>query len=86
MIGRPTRERYKYATVYVENYPGWSKIYLQKTYTAKETVESKLAFEEFCRQQGVKVKNYHADNGMSKASEWVSDFRLKNQGLYFRRC
>ena len=83
MIGRPTKDRFKYATVYVDNYSGWSYIHLQKTCTAKETLEGKHAFEEYCRQQGVKVRGYHADNGVFKASEWVSDCRLKHQGLTF---
>ena len=73
MVGRPTRERYKYATIYVDNYSGWSYVHLQKNPSIKETLQGKHAFEEFCRQQGITVRGYHADNGVFKASEWIKD-------------
>ena len=83
MVGRPTRERYKYATIYVDNYSGWSYVHLQKSPSIKETLQGKHAFEEFCRQQGITVRGYHADNGVFKASEWIKDCRSKHQGLTF---
>lgn len=37
MVGRLTRERYKYATVYVDTYFGYSYVHLQKTHSAIES-------------------------------------------------
>jgi len=83
MSGRPTKDRYKYATVYVDNYSGYSYIHLQKTHSVTETVESKHTFETFCKQHGVKVRGYHADNGIFKAKDWINDCRAKQQSLIF---
>jgi len=66
MSGRLTKERYKYATVFVDSYYGYSHIHLQKTQLVTETVEGKHTFEAFCKQHGIKVRGYHADNGNSK--------------------
>ena len=73
MMRRPTRDRYKYATVYINNYSDWSCIQLQKTSSDTETVDGTHAFEEYCRQQCVEVRRYHAVNGIFKGKEWVQD-------------
>ena len=83
MSGRITKERYKYATIYVDTYSGYSYVNLQKTLSASETVEGKIAFEALCEQHGVKVRGYHADNGIFRAKEWINDCKAKNQGLTF---
>ena len=57
---------------------------MQKTCIAKEAIEGKLAFEKFCRQQGGKVRGYHAGNGVFKASKWVSD-QVEASRSYLRR-
>ena len=41
MSGRLTKERYKYATIYIDTYSGFSFVNLQKTQSASETVEGK---------------------------------------------
>jgi len=77
MSWRPTKERYKYATVFVDSYSGYSHIHLQKTQSVTETVEGKHTFEAFCEQHGIKVRGYHADNGIFKAKDWVNDCKVK---------
>jgi hypothetical protein len=71
MTGFLTKQRYTYATVYVDQASGLSYTYLQKTASAAETLEGKLAFERYCLHRGVVVRGYHADNGIFKAREWV---------------
>lgn len=78
-----TKKRYKYATVYVDQYSGLSYVYLQKTATADETILGKKAFEAYCKQHGVIIQNYHADNGIFKANKWVDECRKMEQGLTF---
>ncbi|KAI2496436.1 hypothetical protein MHU86_18060 [Fragilaria crotonensis] len=58
-------------------------VYLQKTASAEETVESKKAFEAFARRHGVRVINYHADNGIFKAHQWMEACRRDQQGITF---
>ena len=81
--GRLTNRRYKYATIYVDNYSSLGYLYLQKDATADETLKGKQAFELFSQQHGVKIIKYHADNGIFRANKWVNDCSSKNQALTF---
>ena len=83
ITGRLTTKRYKYTTVYVDQFSGLGYVYLQKTASADETIEGKKAFEAYCKQHGVEVKHYHADNGIFRANKWVDACRTQGQGLTF---
>ena len=61
--GKLTQQRYKYATVFVDQYSGYTFIYLQRHLTSEEMVHAKHAFERSAEQRGVKILHYHADNG-----------------------
>jgi hypothetical protein len=65
------KQRYTTATVYVDQSTGLGYVHLQKSPSADETVESKKAFEAFARSHGVSITQYHADNGIFKASLWL---------------
>jgi len=69
--------------VYVDQYSGYEYVHLQKGTTAAETLEGKKAFEMICEKSGVKVSNYHADNGIFRANEWRREFTRQGQGLTF---
>jgi hypothetical protein len=47
MVGFITKDRYRYATVYVDQASGLGYVHLQKTSTASETLEGKRAFEKY---------------------------------------
>jgi transposase InsO family protein len=83
MTGFLTKERYRYVTVYVDHGSGLGFSYLQKSDTAKETIESKEAFERLAKSKGVYIQHYHADNGIFKAKAWVDACKQKDQGLSF---
>jgi transposase InsO family protein len=83
MTGILTTKRYAYATIYVDQVSRLSFVWLQKTATAEETVEGKIAFEKYALDRGVKVLNYHADNGVFRAHKWVDACRSNGQGLSF---
>jgi len=83
MTGFLTTKRYKYATIYVDQYSRLGYVYLQKTASAEETLEGKIAFERYAASHGVQVKNYHADNGIFKAHKWVQACKDGGQGLTF---
>ena len=61
--GKLTQQRYNYATVFVDQFSGYSFVYLQRCITSKETVQAKHAFERAAEQCGVKILHYHANNG-----------------------
>ena len=79
MTGVLTTKRYTCATVYVDQFSGYSFIWIQKSTGADETLEGKRAFEEHAHSSGVKIQHYHADNGVFKARAWVEDCQLKHQ-------
>ena len=83
MTGILTKQRYKYATIYIDHYSNFCYLHLQKTAGVDETLKGKLAFELYARQHGVHIKGYHADNGVFRANRWVLDCQLKQQVLTF---
>ena len=43
--GKLTQQRYKYATVFVDQYSGYTFVFLQRCLTSEETIQAKHAFE-----------------------------------------
>ena len=58
-------------------------VYLKKTASTDEMIEGKKAFEPFARQHNVRLSNYHADNGIFKAHQWMQACRDDQQGMTF---
>lgn len=83
MTGILTTARYTCATVYVDQASRLSFTYLQKTASAEETLEGKIAFELYAKDRGVLVTAYHADNGIFRAHKWVQACRMNGQRLTF---
>jgi hypothetical protein len=61
--GKLTTQRYKYATIFVDQYSKYSYVHLQKTLTSEETVQAKQAFEKRAQLFNVTIQHYHCDNG-----------------------
>ena len=85
MTGFLTTKRYKYATIYVDQYSRYGFVYLQKTASTEVTVEGKRAFEAFAKRHGVRIENYHVDNGIFKARGWVDECIKDGQGMTYAR-
>jgi len=83
MTGFLTKQRYRYATIYVDHYSGLGFVYLQKTASVEETLMGKKAFERFALSKGVRVEHYHADNGVFKAKGFVDAVHRHGQGITF---
>ena len=83
MTGILTTKRYKYATVFVDQATKLGYTYLQTSADAEETIKAKKAFEEYALQRGVRIKAYHADNGIFRANKWVESCRENRQPLTF---
>ena len=81
--GKLTKDRYRYATVFVDNYSRYVYVHLQKHLTSKETLEAKSAFEAHCRRYDVKVKHYHADNGRFADNMFLNDVVEKGQTISY---
>ena len=78
-----TGQRYKYATVFVDQPSRMGFVYLQKTCSAEDTIEAKRAFKQYAENHAVKVQAYHAVNGIFKAKKWVEECRQRKQDLTF---
>ena len=83
ITGILTTKRYKYATVFVDQYSSLGYVYLQKTVTAEETILGKKAIEQYAAQRGVQIKAYHADDGIFRVNKWVHECRIQHQLLTF---
>ena len=83
MAGFITKKRYKYATVFVDQATGFGYVHIQKSPSAEETLEAKVAFEKMAAAHGVRVQNYHADNGVFTSLAWRQHCTKLNQGLTF---
>ena len=81
--GKLTQQRYKYATVFVDQYSGYTFVYLQRRLTSEETVMAKHAFECSAEQRGVKVIHYHGDNGRFADNAFINDCKAQRQGLSY---
>jgi hypothetical protein len=81
--GRLTHGRYRVATIFVDHYSRLGYVHLQKDSTSKETLKSKHAFELYCRERGVKVSHYHADNGRFVDNAWKDGLDQENQGITY---
>lgn len=83
MTGRLTTQRYKYATVFVDQFSRYGYVHIQKTASAEETIEAKNCFERHMLSMGINIKSYHADNGIFRAHKWIQACREKQQEISF---
>ena len=79
MVGFLTKQLYIYTTVFVNQASGMGFVYLQKTFSAEETIEAKRAFKQYAEKQRVRVQAYHADNGIFKAKKGVKECQQRKQ-------
>ena len=83
MAGWITGKRYNYATVFVDHFTRLSYVHLQKTQTAKETLEGKALWERKLATFGIKVQHYHADNGVFNSLAWKEACAASLQGYSY---
>ena len=51
--------------------------------STEETLAAKLAIEKFCRQHGVKISQWHADNGRYTDKEFIEQVDKHEQKITF---
>ena len=81
--GKLTTARYKVATIFVDHYSDLDFVYIQESTSAEETINAKKAFEQFANERGVKIKHYHADNGIFASNGFREEVENCGQGLSF---
>ena len=83
LTGILTTQRYRYATIYVDQATRYGYVFLQKTATVEETLKGKNAFEQHASSMGISIKGYHADNGIFRANAWMSSCNQQDQAMTF---
>ena len=63
MKGKLTKKRYRCATIFVNHFSRLRFIHLQTDDSSEETLAAKRAFKTFAAKHGVRIHNYHCDNG-----------------------
>ena len=81
--GKLMQQWYKYTTVFVDQFSGYTFVYLQKLLTSEEMVMAKHAFERSADQRGVKITHYHADNRRFADNAFITDGKAQRQGLSY---
>jgi hypothetical protein len=81
--GIPTKARYKTATVFIDHVSRLSHVHLQKSTNPDLTMEAKVAFGRFANASGVKILNYHVDNGVFADNKFKAHTASQNQTLTF---
>ena len=81
--GKLTQQRYKYTTVFVDQYSGYTFVYFQRRRTSAKTVMAKHAFERSADQRSVKVIHYHADNGRFADNAFINDCKAQRQVISY---
>ena len=81
--GKLTQQRYHYATVFVDQFSGYTFVHLQRRITSEETMQAKHAFERAAEQRGVKILHYHADNGRFADNAFIADCNAQRQSLSY---
>ena len=81
--GKLTQQRCKYATVFVDQFSGYTFVFLQRRLTSEATVQTKHAFKRSSEQRRVRVKHYHADNGRFADSAFIQDCKTQGQSILY---
>ena len=68
-------------TVFVDQYSGYTFVFLQRRLTSEETVQAKHAFERSAEQRRVTILHYHMDNGRFADNAFIHNCKTQGQGL-----
>ena len=69
--------------MFIDEYSGYTLVYLQSCLTSEETVQVKHAFEQSANQRRVKILHYHADNSRFADNAFIHDCKTQGQSLSY---
>eukprot|EP00804_Cyclotella_cryptica_P006358 CCRYP_010171-RA/>CCRYP_010171-RA protein AED:0.34 eAED:0.25 QI:0/0/0/1/0/0/2/0/539 len=81
--GQMTRARIWGCTVFVNYATSLVNVILMRDLGIDSTLAAKQEFENRCATKGIKIEQYHAENGQFADPAWKEDCKLKNQKLTF---
>jgi hypothetical protein len=65
--------KYAGGTLFYDAASGYVSVQHQHSFTAAETIQSKMHFEQEAMQAGVTINTYHTDNGVFMAQEFLNE-------------
>ena len=71
--GRLTKDRYRCATIFLDDYSSLSYANLQRSTDGEGTVDAKKIFEVYARSKGIIIQHYHADNSRFEERKWTDN-------------
>ena len=78
-----TTQRYKYASIFVDQYSDLTFVFLQMRLTSEEIVLAKKTFERYASLKGVRIQHYHVDIGCFVDKGFVNHCQDENQTLTY---
>ncbi len=81
--GYLTKQRYRVATVFVDEFSDLTYVHVTASDTSEETLEAKEAFECFANSHGVQIMGYHADNGRFADNLFRDAIQASGQSITF---
>jgi hypothetical protein len=72
---------YKGCTLFCDAASSHISIYNQISFTAKETIRSKLKYEREAMSTGVQLHSYSSDNGFYTSREFTKELHIMGQGI-----
>ena len=79
LMGKLTQQHYKQAMVFINQFSGYTFVYLQKHLTSEETVMAKHVFECSVEQSGVKILHYHTDKRRFADNAFIADCNAQRE-------
>jgi hypothetical protein len=77
LSGFLTTNKYGYVTVYIDHTSRLGFVYLQKGTTADETLEGKIAFEQYAKDRGVTIQGTMLTTGYSGPTNGLRHVKTK---------
>ena len=81
--GIMTKQRYQYATVFVDHFSNYTYVHFHAQNTAQEVVAGKHAFEAHMQGHGVRAMHYHSNNGYFGENLFMQDLQEEMQTITF---
>ena len=80
-FGKTTSDQYKGGCTFVDHMSGYIHVEHQLGFSGVEAIRAKQNFEQMALVHGVLIQEYHADNGIFKAKDYVTELRELHQPI-----
>ena len=77
----PSSKKFSGGTIFKDHASNYMSVHFQMSLRAGETIVAKQTFERFAATSGVKIKKYHADNGVFVSTAFKAHILANNKVL-----